>query len=160
MLKNPPLQAIERLKTKFFFNRSFLREIAMLNYFRSFILLFILLIFISGLGGCSSTPTRHLVSDVAMISVGNTSRQEVVKLMGDPDSKRMLDANTEEWAYYEELPATFEGTPLIGGLFDSDGYEMVLITFNGDIVKSCNYRGHDDDEFDWQNDYSWQEIEK
>jgi len=132
----------------------------MLYSFRFFILFFVLLFVIPGLSGCSSTPTRHLVSDVAMISAGNTSREEVMKLMGDPDSKRMLDADTEEWVYYEERAATLEGTPLFGDVFDPDGYEMVLITFKGDIVKNCHYRGHDDDEFDWQDDYSWQEIKK
>lgn len=132
----------------------------MLNSFRRLIFLFILLFSISYLIGCSSKPTRHLVSDVAMINAGSTSRQEVLKLMGDPDSKRMLDATTEEWVYYEERAATLEGTPLFGGVFDPDGYEMVLITFAGDIVEACRYRGHDDDEFDWQDDYSWQDIKK
>jgi len=28
------------------------------------------------------------------------------------------------------------------------------------MVTTCNYRGFDDDEFDWQDDYSWQETEK
>ena len=159
-MKNPPLHAIERLKTIFSFQPFFfLREIAMLNSFRP-VLLFVLLLSILGLSGCSSAPTRHLVSDVAMISAGSTSRQEVLKLMGDPDSKRMLDADTEEWVYYEERAAPLEGTPLLGELFDPDGYEMVMITFTGDIVKTCHYRGHDDDEFDWQDDYSWQEIKK
>ncbi len=132
----------------------------MLNSFRLILLLFILLFSIQGLSGCSSSPTRHLVSDVAMISAGNTSREEVLKLMGDPDSKRMLNADVEEWVYYEEKSATLEGTPLFDGVFDPEGYDMVLITFSGDIVKTCHYRGHDDDEFDWKDDYSWQDIKK
>ncbi len=132
----------------------------MLNSFRLILLLFILLFSIQSLSGCSSNPIRHLVSDVAMISAGSTSREDVLKLMGDPDSKRMLNADTEEWVYYEEQAATLEGTPLFDGIFDPEGYDMVLITFSGDIVKTCHYRGHDDDEFDWQDDYSWQEIKK
>ncbi len=132
----------------------------MLNSFRLVLLLFILLFSIQSLSGCSSNPIRHLVSDVAMISAGSTSREDVLKLMGDPDSKRMLNADTEEWVYYEEQAATLEGTPLFDGVFDPDGYDMVLITFSGDIVKTCNYRGHDDDEFDWKDDYSWQDIKK
>ena len=132
----------------------------MLNSFRLILLLFILLFSIQSLSGCSSKPTRHLVSDVAMISAGNTSREEVLKLMGDPNSKRMLNADVEEWVYYEEKSATLEGTPLFDGVFDPEGYDMVLITFSGDIVKTCHYRGHDDDEFDWKDDYSWQDIKK
>ncbi len=132
----------------------------MLNSFRPVLLLFVLLFFIQGLSGCSTTPVRHLVSDVAMISAGSTSRAEVLKLMGDPDSKRMLNTDTEEWIYYEEKAAILDGTPLLKGVFDPNGYDMVSITFSGDIVKTCHYRGNDDDEFDWQDDYSWQEIKK
>lgn len=132
----------------------------MFFFFRSVFVVSVLLLPILGLGGCSSVPTRHLVSDVAMIKAGDTSRQELLDLMGEPDSKRMLDADTEEWIYYQEDRATLQDTPLIGDVFDPDGYSMVMITFSGDVVKTCRYRGHDEDEFDWQGDYSWQEIEK
>ena len=132
----------------------------MLHSVRSCVPFFLLFVLSVGLTACSSTPTRHLVSDVAMIKVGTTSQEEVLKLMGDPDSKRMLNAHTEEWVYYEEKAGTLDGTPLLGEVFDPDGYDMVLITFSDDIVKSCHYRGHDDDEFDWQDDYSWQEIKQ
>lgn len=132
----------------------------MLKSFRFLLLLLPLLLPVLGLGGCSGTPTRHLASDVAMIKAGDTSRDEVLKLMGEPDSKRMLNADTEEWVYYEESRSTLQGTPLVGDAFDSDGYSMVSITFEKDIVKTCHYRGYDEDEFDWQDDYFWQEIKK
>ncbi len=112
------------------------------------------------LAGCSGTPTRHLVSDVCMIKVGETDRQEVLDLMGEPDTKRMVTKETEEWVYYEEDPTFMQSVPLVGGAFDSNGYNMVVITLSGDIVASCRYSGYDEDEFDWQDDYSWQETEK
>jgi hypothetical protein len=130
----------------------------MLNNFRIF---YISMLFLGlFLSGCSGTPTRHLVSDVCMIQDGKTSREEVLKLMGDPDSKRMVSAQIEEWVYYDESPTTLQSTPFVGGLFDPNGYNMVVITLSGDIVKHCRYSGYDDDEFDWRDDYSWQEIEK
>jgi len=95
-----------------------------------------------------------------MIKTGQTSRQDVVALMGDPDSKRMVSPETEEWVYYEEDRATLQDAPLVGGAFDSNGYNMVVMTFSGNTVRSCRYRGYDEDEFDWQDDYSWQETEK
>lgn len=132
----------------------------MLNFYRVLLLHIVLLFIFAGLSGCSSTPTRHLVSDVAMIKAGTSTQKEVLKLMGDPDSRRMLDGKIEEWVYYEEKAATLDGTPLLGEVFDPDGYDMVMITFKGDVVENCHYRGHDDDEFDWQDDYSWQEIKQ
>ncbi len=131
----------------------------MLNTFRP--LFYISLFFLAlSLAGCSGAPTRHLVSDVAMIKAGQTSREEVVKLMGEPDSKRMVSPETEEWVYYEEARATMQNTPLVGGVFDPDGYHTVLITLSGDTVSLCRYSGYYDDEFGWKDDYSWQETEK
>ena len=112
------------------------------------------------MAACSGTPTRHLVSDVCMIKAGHTSRQEVVQLMGEPDTKRMLGSDTEEWVYYEEAKGTMQQAPLVGGAFDPDGYNMVVITITGNTVTTCRYSGFEEDEFDWQDDYSWQEIEK
>ncbi|AGF78170.1 hypothetical protein UWK_01612 [Desulfocapsa sulfexigens DSM 10523] len=119
-----------------------------------------ILFLILGLTGCSGTPTRHLVSDVSMITSGQSSREDVLALMGVPDSKRMVTPAIEEWVYYEEDRALLQSTPFVGGVFNADGYNMVLITFSGDMVATCNYRGYLDDEFDWQDDYSWQETEK
>ncbi len=129
------------------------------NILRLFLFLSILSLTLF-MAGCSGTPTRHLVSDVCMIKVGETSRQDVLKLMGEPDSKRMVTPETEEWVYYEEDRAMLQDTPLVGGAFDSDGYNMVVMTLSGDIVATCRYSGYDDDEFDWKDDYSWQETEE
>lgn len=131
----------------------------MLNTFRPLVVLSVLFLALL-MAGCSGTPTRHLVSDVCMIKTGETSREDVLKLMGEPNSKRMVTPETEEWVYYEEARATLQNTPLVGGMFDPDGYNMVVITFSGDTVATCRYSGYEDDEFDWQDDYSWQEIEK
>ena len=131
----------------------------MLNTFRPLFVLSVALLALS-MAGCSGTPTRHLASDVSMIKVGQTSRQDVLQLMGDPDSKRMVSDDTEEWVYYEEARATMQDTPLVGGAFDPDGYSMVVITLSGNTVTTCRYSGFEDDEFDWQDDYSWQETEE
>ena len=131
----------------------------MLNTFRTLFILSVALLALS-MAGCSGTPTRHLVSDVCMIKAGQTSRQDVLQLMGDPDSKRMVSDDTEEWVYYEEARATMQDTPLVGGALDPEGYSMVVITLSGNTVTTCRYSGFEDDEFDWQDDYSWQETEE
>lgn len=112
------------------------------------------------LGGCSKGPVRHLASDVCMVKVGQTSRQEVLELMGEPDSRRMVAPSTEQWLYYEEDRSTLQAAPVVGETFDPSGYHMVMITLAGDVVSTCRYSAYDEDEFDWQDDYSWQEIEK
>ncbi len=111
-------------------------------------------------GGCSRAPVRHLASDVCMVKAGQTSRQEILDLMGEPDSKRMVAADTEQWVYYEEDPSVLQAAPVLGGVFDPKGYNMVVVTLAGDLVTTCRYSAYDDDEFDWQDDYSWQEIKE
>ncbi len=123
-------------------------------------LFFLIMALALALGGCSSGPSRHLASDVCMIKSGQTSRQEVLELMGEPDSRRMVAAGTEQWVYYEEETSVLQAAPMVGGVFDPSGYHMVVVTLAGDMVTSCRYSAYDDDEFDWQDDYSWQEIEK
>lgn len=127
---------------------------------RSLSLLFMALFLSSIFAACSSGPTRYLASDVCMIKTGQTNRQEVLELMGEPDSKRMVAESTEQWVYYEEERSAMQGTPMIGGVFDPNGYHQVVITLAGNIVSTCNYSAYNEDEFDWQDDYSWQEIKK
>ena len=132
----------------------------MLTSFRPLFLLTTLLSLTLLTGGCSNTPVRHLVSDACMVSVGHTTRKEVLKLMGDPDAKRMINPTTEEWVYYEEKRSTLQDTPFVGDMFDPNGYQMLILTLSGDLVMTCRYSGFDDDEFKWKDDYSWQEIKK
>jgi len=132
----------------------------MLTSFRPLFLLTTLLFLTLLTGGCSHTPVRHLVSDACMVSVGHTTRKEVLKLMGDPDAKRMINPTTEEWVYYEEKRSTLQDTPFVGDMFDPSGYQMLTLTLSGDLVMTCRYSGFDDDEFKWKDDYSWQEIKK
>ncbi len=132
----------------------------MLTAFRPLFLLTTLMSLTLLTVGCSNTPVRHLASDACMVSSGHTTRTEVLKLMGDPDAKRMLNQNTEEWVYYEEERSTMQDAPLVGDMFDPNGYQQLVLTLSGDIVTTCRYSGFETDEFKWKKDYSWEEIKK
>ncbi len=132
----------------------------MLTAFRPLFLLITLLFLTLLTGGCSHAPVRHLASDACMVRSGHTTRKEVLKLMGDPDTKRMINQSTEEWVYYEEERSTLQNAPLVGDMFDSNGYQMLVLTLSGDIVTTCRYSGFETDEFKWKDDYSWEEIKK
>lgn len=107
--------------------------------------------------GCSTHPVRHLASDVSLITVGKSSRDEVLTYLGEPDSQRMVSEDTEQWAYFEEKKSLLQKTPLVGKAFNPNGYGMIVITFKGTLVVSCRYSAYDKDEFDWAGDYSWQD---
>lgn len=122
-------------------------------------LLTVVLLFMA-MPGCYNHPVRHLASDVGLIKAGETTRQEVLALLGDPDSTRMVSATTEEWIYHDEDKSLLQKTPVVGGAFSSKGYKMVVLTLNGDLVTAARYDAYDKDEFDWQGDYKWQDVDQ
>ncbi len=119
---------------------------------------FVLGVVLLVLTGCYNTPVQHLASDAALVKSGKSTRQEVLLLLGEPDAQRALSENTQEWIYYEEQMSLMQRTPVVGELFDAEGYGMIRIVLQGDLVISCNYSSFDSDEFDWSEDYSWQEA--
>jgi len=110
--------------------------------------------------GCYNHPVRHLTSDIGLVKVGETSRHEVISLLGEPDSTRMVSTTIEEWTYYEEDKSLWQKTPGVGGMFSPKGYKTVVLILEGDIVKAARYGAYDKKELDWQDDYTWQEFDQ
>lgn len=131
-----------------------------LSSMRRFALLLIALLIFMAMPGCYNHSVRHLTSDVGLIKVGETTRQEALSLLGDPDSTRMVSATTEEWAYHEEDKSLMQKTPLMGGAFSAKGYRTVVLTLDGDIVTDARFAAFDKDEFDWKDDYKWKDIDQ
>ena len=109
------------------------------------------------LAACSKAPVRHLASDASMITVGKSNKNDVLTYLGEPDSQRMISADTEQWVYFEEKKSILQKAPLVGKNFNPDGYGMILITYKGYIVSGCRYTAYDKDEFGWAKDYTWQD---
>ncbi|MDR3629686.1 MAG: hypothetical protein P4L42_05055 [Desulfocapsaceae bacterium] len=117
----------------------------------------IMLLVIFVLSGCTRYPVRHLASDASLIVIGKSSRNEVLTYLGEPDSERMVSADTAQWVYFEEDKSILQMAPLVGKTFSPSGYKMIVITFKGDLVTDCRYSSYDKDEFDWSKDYRWQD---
>ncbi|MEK6201628.1 MAG: hypothetical protein N2A40_04305 [Desulfobulbaceae bacterium] len=117
-------------------------------------------LFLMVIPGCYNHPVRHLTSDIGLIKGGETSRREAISLLGEPDSTRMVSATTEEWIYYEEDKSLLQKTPGVGGMFSAKGYKTVILTLEGDIVTASRYGAYNKNELDWQDDYTWQEIDQ
>jgi hypothetical protein len=107
--------------------------------------------------GCTTNPVRHLASDASLIKVGKSTRDDVLTFLGEPDSQRMVAADTEQWVYFEEKKSLMQKTPLVGKAFNPDGYGLISITFKQDLVIGCRYTSYDKDEFGWAGDFSWQD---
>ncbi len=111
------------------------------------------------LSGCYNQPVRHLTSDIGLVKVGESSRREVMAILGEPDAVRKVSATSEEWIYSEEDKSLLQRAPGVGGLFAPTGYKTVVLTLEGDIVTASRYEAYNKDELDWQDDYIWQDVE-
>ncbi len=108
------------------------------------------------LTGCYNRPVRNLASDVSLIKIGQSTREDVLVYLGEPDVQRMVSANLEEWIYVEEKDSDFQKWLLVGRAFSSDGYAKIIVTLEKDQVIDCRYSAYEKGEFDWSDDYSWQ----
>jgi hypothetical protein len=110
------------------------------------------------LAGCYTKQVRHLASDAALIKPGKSTRQDVLRYLGEPNGHRMVSPGVEEYVYYEDQKGSLGKMPLVGDWVDPDGYEMILVTLNGDLVSSCEFRVFNEDDQDWVDDFTWEEV--
>jgi hypothetical protein len=127
---------------------------------RRFAGLLITVLLCVAMSGCHNHPVRHLASDVGLIKAGETTRQEALSLLGDPDSTRKVSATTEEWMYQEEDKSLLQQAPVVGGAFSAKGVKTVVLTLKGDIVTEARYGDYCKGELDWKKDCKWQKIDQ
>lgn len=107
-------------------------------------------------GGCYTTPVRHLAADVAILKKGVSTQEDVLVYLGDPDEVAELGGGVEKW-YYKETDTSFlEGMPFIGKRIGSPEYIEVVVTLEDGIVADADYSSTDEDDLDWADDFSWQ----
>ena len=111
------------------------------------------------LAGCSSKPVRHLASDAALIKPGQTTRQDVLRYLGEPNGHRTVSPGVEEYVYYEDQEGVLNKMPLVGSWVDPEGYEMIIVTLDGDMVTNCEFRSFNEADQDWVDDFTWEEVE-
>ncbi|MCI5166403.1 MAG: hypothetical protein D3903_09960 [Candidatus Electrothrix sp. GM3_4] len=104
--------------------------------------IFLILATLFLLVGCSSKPVRHLASDAALVEPGKSTRQDVVRYLGQPDRRRSLSPGVEEYVYYNERKGFFGTLPFMDNLIDPTGYEMILVTLDGNMVTDCDFLIH------------------
>ena len=115
-----------------------------------------LMLFFS-LAGCYIKPVRHLASDAALLKVGESTREDVVIFLGEPDDQQVTGDGVEKWLYKDKNMTLLEKTPLVGEHIGSPEYKTVVVTLRNGIVAGCVYSSSDEDDMNWAKDYSWQE---
>lgn len=107
----------------------------------------LLMVFLNA--GCSKEPIRHLSSDSCLIAQG-TTKQDVLTYMGTPKFKQQ-SASAETWIFVEEHRSLLKKTPVINWVLGTVSYDLVYISFNGDIVSNCQYRAASEEEYNKAN---------
>lgn len=117
--------------------------------FFSFLMLF---------SGCSHKPVRHLASDASLIKAGKSTREDVLHYLGEPDSRRSIGPDEEEYLYAETRKDALGSMPLFGKLVDPASQEMVIITMKGGVVSNCEFRLLRKDDQAWREDAEWENV--
>ena len=101
-----------------------------------------------GLAGCAKKNVRHLASDVCLVAPEKTSKEQVLVYLGQPEEQHEMANGGETWIYYDAKKTALRDTPYIGDKIGDKKYEMVKVTFTGDIVQTVIYRSLTEEEFD------------
>ncbi|NOX25352.1 MAG: hypothetical protein GXP59_04445 [Deltaproteobacteria bacterium] len=97
--------------------------------------------------GCSShVYIRHLASDACLVTPQQSTKKDVLNYMGPPDN-RLTGPNGEEWIYYQRHQSSLRKLPYVGDKMGDESYEAMIVTFNGNRVKTCVYRAYNEREF-------------
>lgn len=110
------------------------------------------------LGGCYSKQVRHLASDAALIKPGQTTVKELQKYLGEPNGRREVSPAVQEYVYYADQPGLFGSTPILSRLSGPSGYEMIIVTVEGEMVTGCEFRAFNEKDSQWVNDFTWEEV--
>ncbi len=123
--------------------------------------LFCCVLLLIGLGACHNKPVRHLVSDVALIEAGLSSREDVLIYLGEPDAVSGGENGVERWLYTDELhQSVFTEAPYIGKYIGQPEIVKVVVVLRGDMVEDCIFSSSDEDDLDWTDDFDWQNSEE
>ncbi len=120
--------------------------------------LFLLFITLFLLGGCYTKQVRHLASDAALITPGQSTVRDVQTYLGEPNGRREVSPGVTEYVYYEDRPGFFGNTPVLSSLAGPSGYEMIIVTISQGIVSNCDFRNFNESDHEWVKDFTWEEV--
>jgi len=110
------------------------------------------------LAGCYSKPVRHLASDAGLIKAGESTRQDVLRYLGEPNGHRTVAPGVEEFVYFEDKRDLVQRAPVVGSWMDAEGYEMLVITLTGNLVTGSEFRTFRKKDRAWADDFTWEDV--
>ncbi|MDR0476522.1 MAG: hypothetical protein LBH14_01090 [Desulfobulbaceae bacterium] len=108
----------------------------------------------------TSQPVRNLASDASLIKPGQTSSQEVIHLIGEPDQRQAGGNGQETWIYHEKETSWVKKAPLVGRLFNPHKEESLTLVIRDNVVASSRYGSLAYNKPGWDKDFDWQGDKK
>jgi len=112
------------------------------------------------LASCAGTPVRNLASDASLIKAGQTTSQELIGLIGEPDERQTGKDNQEIWIYHEKETSWLKTAPVIGRLFNPRKEESLIVSIRDNVVFSSRYNSLAYNQPSWDKDFDWQGDKK
>ncbi|HBT97712.1 MAG TPA: hypothetical protein DEB25_08840 [Desulfobulbaceae bacterium] len=112
------------------------------------------------LASCAGTPVRNLASDASLIKPGQTSGQELIGLIGDPDEYQTGRDGEKIWIYHEKETSWLKTAPVVGRLFNPRKEESLIVVIRDNVVFSARYSSFAYDQPGWDKDFDWQGDKK
>jgi len=109
--------------------------------------------------GCSSKPARHLAADAALIKPGQSTVEEVIRYLGEPDDRQPLGPGTEQFIYTQDRLSTLARVPYVGSWLGDRESEKLVITIHNGVVTRCEFHQHNEKDRDWADDISWEKVQ-
>ena len=81
------------------------------------------------------------------MSPEESTKKQVLAYLGQPNNQYNMEDGSELWVYYDVKKSTLRDTPYIGDKIGEKKYEMVKVTFKGEVVQTCVYRSLTEEEF-------------
>jgi len=112
------------------------------------------------LTGCYNKPVRHLASDIALLKIGESTEEDVIIFLGEPDEQKEYGDNVSKWLYQDKEKSLLRSTPLIGEKIGTSAVRRAVVTLENGIVVDTRYTLSENDDLDWADDYSRQADKK
>jgi hypothetical protein len=97
---------------------------------------------------------------VALLKIGESSQDDVLTFLGEPDEQIVLDKGVEKWVYTEYEKSMIKETPVVGKYFGDPNYGTVTVILKDNIVVDCVYGAWESDDEAWADDFDWQEKQQ
>ena len=110
--------------------------------------------------GCASSgPVHHLAADAALIKPGQSTADDVLRYLGQPNGRRALGPGVEQYVYSQQQVSTLAKVPYLGSWLGERTSEVLIVTIKNGLVTHCEFHQSSASDRDWADDFTWEKVQ-